>query len=108
MAISQPTFKPGQITVIGGATTQLITNLALTLSGTEYSLALQSGLRQLIVRARGNSRLQISFISGDTNLVFFTVPKGTSFILDDINFTGATIYIRSNLAGDTAEIIELF
>lgn len=81
-----------------------ITNLTLTLANTEYSHTFTSAVQKFLIRARGASRLQISFISGNTNTIFTTIPKGTALSVGDLNYAG-TVYIEGNIAGDIVEIL---
>lgn len=82
-----------------------ITNIILTLANTEYSHAFMQGTQSILIRARGNSKLQIAFISGDTNIEFITIPRGASLSMPGLSYSG-TVYIEGNVAGDVVEIIE--
>lgn len=87
------------------AATPTITNLVLTLSSTQYSHTFGIGTQSLLIRARGSSRLQIAFISGNTNIEFITIPKGATLPMTGLAFSG-TIYIEGSVAGDVVEIME--
>lgn len=107
MPISQPSFKPGQTTLIGASSSN-ITNLPLTLADTEYSLALQANLKQLLIKARGYSTLRIAFVATETATKYFTISKGGTLTLDNLSFVSETLYIRASVAGEIAEILELY
>lgn len=107
MPISQPTFKPGQITV-SGASSNLITNLLLTTANTEYSHVLQSGVRQIYIRSRNNSELKISFTLGESGTKYLTIPKFNSFHVNDISFSGVTLYLQASANNEVVEIFELY
>ena len=107
MPISQPSFKPGQTTILGAATS-LITNLPLILAETEYSHALQANLKQLLVKARGNATLKITFVATESGTKYFTISRGNTLTLDGLSFASETLYIRSTAAGEVAEILELY
>lgn len=87
------------------ASNPTITNLVLTLSNTEYSHSVLTGTQSILIRARGLSKLQIAFVSGDTNTLFLTIPRGTSLSLPDLSYSG-TIYIEGNVPGEVVEIVE--
>ena len=91
-----------------GASSEKITNLLLTLASTEYSLALTANLKQIIIRSRGNSTLQIAFTVNESGTNFITIPPGATLSFTDLNFNGKTLYLQSNKASDVAEIMELF
>lgn len=82
-----------------------ISNVILTLANTEYSHTFSTGTQSLLIRARGNSKLQIAFISGDTNIEFLTIPRGATLSMPDLGFSG-TVYVEGNVAGDVVEIVE--
>lgn len=106
MPITQPTFKPSEISV-NGSTNAIITNLSMPSANTEYSHALQANVKQLWLRARGNSVLKLAFTSGESGTKFFTVSRGAVLFLDQLSFTGVTLYLQASLAADTIEIMEL-
>lgn len=85
-----------------------ITNLTLTLANTEYSHSLVQSCKSIEIAARGNSKLKISFISGQSGVVYKTIPKNTSYELSIFNFSSKTLYIQSDISGDIVEIVELF
>lgn len=107
MPISQPTFRPGNI-VVTGAGSPKITNLPLPIANVEYSHILQTNLNQLIIRARGASKLQLAFVSMESATNYFTVPKGATLTIDGLGFVGVTLYIQASTANETVEILELY
>jgi hypothetical protein len=90
-------------------TTPTISNPTLTTATTEQSIALQNGLKQLIVRVQSpiNARLQYAFISGESGTNFMTIPAGTSLSLKDVNFNSKTLYIQSDKNNTVVEILQL-
>jgi hypothetical protein len=107
MPITQPTFSPSDVN-ISGATNSKITNLALAVAGTEYSLPLQTNLKQLMIKSRGNGVLKIAFTALDTSIKYITIYKGAVLTIDNLTFTGVTLYIQSSVNNDVAEILELY
>ena len=96
----------GTVTVSAAQNTK-ITNLSLVAADTEYSLALQSNLKQLIIRNRDIARTKVSFASGQSGSLFITIPKGGTLTLDQLDFTGETLYLQANKIS-VAEILELY
>lgn len=85
-----------------------VNNLSMPTANTEYSLALESGIRQLTVRSRITSTMKIAFVSGETTTNFITLEPGAVLVLDKMKLTGKTIYISSNVDSNTAEIIQQY
>lgn len=103
MPIGLPSYKPVAATLsTQRADTPTITNLVISSTGSEVSHGLQNNLFQVIIRARAGT-LQVSFVSGESGSKFFTVPKGCSLTLDDLNFNSRTLYIQS----DTVTVVEI-
>lgn len=84
-----------------------ITNAIATLAATEYSHVLQNNLKQLTVKARGNSKLQVAFVSGDSSLQYVSIPKGAALNLDAMDLSGTTLYYQASTALEVIEILEL-
>jgi hypothetical protein len=84
-----------------------ITNATATLAATEYSHVLQDNLKQLTVKARGSSKLQVAFVSGDSSLNYISIPKGAVLNMDTIDFSATTLYFQSSNASEIIEILEL-
>ncbi len=109
MPITQQGFVPvsGTITV-SYPTTPKLSNITLSLANTEYSFALTTSLKQLIIKSRGLAKLQISFNSGESGTTFFTLPKGTNLSLTDVELTGKVIYVQSDTPSTIVEVLELY
>ena len=93
---------------LAASTTPKITNLLLTNSDTEYSHALTTNLKQCIIRSRQFAKLQVCFVSAESGSKYITIPKGTSLSLNDLDFTGKTLYLQSDTSSVTVEILELY
>ena len=85
-----------------------ITNLSIPLANTEYSLALQNSLKKVIIRCRGDAKLQLTFVSGETNTKYFTIEKNNSLELSDLDLSSTTLYVRSDKASQIVEIWEFY
>lgn len=85
--------------------TPLVTNVSTPVNS-EVSHAFASDTKRFLIRARGNNRIQFSYISGQTGTNYFTIPKKNSYTEEDIINNGSlTIYLRTPGA-DTIEILE--
>ena len=100
-------FTPEKLT-IEASESVLITHLTLTLANTEYSHVLQTKLKQLKIKTMNGAKLQYAFVLGDSALKFRTIPKFNEDSLSDLDLTGKTLYIQSNLAATIVEIVELY
>ena len=101
----QNTFRPLGAT-LGGATNVTITNLVATTAGQEYSHTMQTGCRGFMIRCRQMADLQIAFVTGESLTKYITIPRGATFSLDLISFTGKTLYVTASKDGATIEILE--
>lgn len=93
------------IVSITGAASPTIANITAIAANTEYSYLLPIGTKQYLIRARGNSKLQLSFAAGQSGSEFITVFPGANHV--DINLkldVATTMYFR---ASKSAEIIEI-
>ena len=104
--ISQPTFSPGDVQVVGAANIK-ITPVFLSLAATEYSLILQPNLKQLRIKARERAELKIAFLSGETFTNFWTIWSSTCDNIDGLTFN-QTLYLQSNKSSTTVEVMEIY
>ena len=107
MANSVPTIKNLNVD-IENASNHKITNLSLPTANVEVAHALEAGLKQLVIKARGTSKLQYAFTSSESGTNYVTIHKGTSHTLTDLDFVGESLYVQASSNGETAEILELF
>lgn len=89
----------GSVTVTPG-----INNIAIVAANVEQSIVLPANVKGFVLRARGNSRLQVGFAVGESSTNFFTIPRGANY-KDTNTYTSLTLYVQSNIAGDTLELI---
>ena len=109
MPIGGQGFVPKDVNAnITGATSTKITNLSLATANTEYSHTLQSGLKGLIVKARGDAMVKISFTATESGTKYITIPKGAVLTLDGLTFGGITLYAQATKASEILEILELY
>lgn len=92
-------------TVLKGATTPVIVNIAIPLANTEQSYALPADTKKFRIRARGNAKLQMSFVSGDSGTNFMTIFPGNVYEETGLDISTTTVYFQSSKASETVEIL---
>ena len=99
--------------VTAGAENILITNIISPAINTELNKSLSGNLKKIIVRSRKLTTIRIAFTpngtadSGAGANKYIEIPEGGYLSLDPLNFTGKTLYYRTDKAR-TIEITELF
>lgn len=89
------------------ASNPTIYNVNLVLAGNEYSQVLNNAVKKLLIRVRtGDATLRLAFVSGNTNTVYVTVPRGTNYFEENLDLSGVTIYLQSDVSARVAEILE--
>lgn len=84
-------------------TTPTIFNVSVVAAASEVSQALPANCKRFIIKARGNSKLQLAYSSGQSGTTYVTIPAGAVF--EDTSFyTSQTLYFQSSKAGETVEI----
>lgn len=109
--IGSPSYPPLSSTVnLQGATDCKITILTTTNANQEYSLALQTDVKQIRIKARNSAKLRAAFVLNDTDdgMPYWSINKNCCDNIDAISFSGKTIYLRSNIALTEIEIMELY
>jgi hypothetical protein len=86
-------------------TTPTVYNLSMPLASTEYSQALDSGTKKILIRMRVRSQARFAFVSGNTSTNWITLEAGAVFFEENLDLSGVTIYLQSSTAGQTAEIL---
>ena len=85
------------------ASTPNVYNVECTNADTEYSQALPSGVKILMLRARGGV-VKYCFTSGESGTKYITLNDGESHIFYHLN-ASVTIYCQSPSAGTVLEIL---
>lgn len=83
----------------------IVYNVSVPLANTEVSQALNASTKRFTIRVRGTSKMQLAFAAGTSGTVFITLPAGTTYTEDGINFTG-TLYFQTEKASQVVEILE--
>lgn len=83
----------------------VIYNVTCTLANTEYSQVLNTGAKKITIRCRDNAKLQIAFTSGDSGILYMSIPNGCTFSEDELLFSG-TLYFQASKPNVVVEILE--
>lgn len=82
-----------------------IQNVEMTDANTEYSYSLPDGTRRFTIKLRDQGQaFQVAFVDGESGTTYMNVPAGKSYSEVDIK-SNATIYFRSTVAAQVAEIL---
>lgn len=89
------------------ATQTTIYNLSMPSANTEYSQSLSNSTKAILVKTRDRTaRVQIAFVSGDTDLLYVTIEPGAVYFKENLDLTGATIFVQANKSSQVCEIQE--
>lgn len=92
--------------IFDNPSTPKITNLLVPNQNIEVEHVLVPNCRRFLLRARGNSRVQFSFVSGESSTNFVTIPLGGYHEVDNVEIPQSSIFLQLNKDGDTVEILE--
>ena len=89
------------------ASNPTIYNVNLTVAGTEYPQLLNNAVKKILIRVRdGGATLRLAFVSGNTSTVYVTIPRGANYFEENLDLSGVTIYLQSDVSAKVAEILE--
>lgn len=88
-----------------GKTTPVISNIVLLTAGTEYEVDITPGCREFTLQARGDSKLQLAYVSGDSGTTYLSVWPGNSYQETTLNTVSITLYIQATKDNEILEII---
>ena len=91
-----------------GAVTPTIYNLSAPTANTEVSQVLSVTVKQLLIRVRGptGAKAQFSFVATESGTKFITIEKRAVYSGDNLALASATLYIQTDKAAQTIEILE--
>lgn len=90
---------------VNPSATPKIYNLSAPTSNVEVSQALSTDTKQLLIRVRGNAKLQLAFNVGESGTNYLTIPAGASLTLTELK-TSATLYLQTDKNSQIIEILE--
>lgn len=83
-----------------------IFNISVPLAGTEASQVLPSGTKRFLIRSRDSaSSMQLAFSSGQTNINFLRINRGSVYESPSIDGSGLTLFFQTNQPNTIVEII---
>lgn len=104
MANLGATFR-GKAEVIT-AGTPTIYNVSVPFASTEVSQVLSSLTKMFTIRVRDSgSKLQLAFVTTDSGTKFITIPRGNSYTVENLNFSG-TLFFQTSVPDQIVEILE--
>lgn len=93
------------VTSSPSAQSPVITNLLASSANTEVSHSIPDGTQKILIRCRGLAKSQIAFVSTESGTKFVTIPRGATYIQDGLNASSLTLYIQTDKASQTIEIL---
>jgi hypothetical protein len=93
------------ISNIGGVATPKIENFITVLANTEYSYTFPANTKRFSLNARGNAKIQLSYVAGQSNIKFKTVFAGNLYEESSLTVATLTIYFQTNKNGEILEIL---
>lgn len=85
--------------------TPVIYNTTMTSANTEYSQALPSGCTKIMVQCRTSYDVKITYVSGESGTIYFTIKADDTYWDDNIFGTKQTLYVQCTTAGQVLEIL---
>jgi hypothetical protein len=89
---------------ISGATSPLISNIALTTAATEVGIALPANCKKFELKLRDTRVLKIAYVLGDSGTTYRTLWPGCVWTVEGIDAAGLTIYVQSPSASQIVEL----
>lgn len=74
--------------------------------GAEFSQALSSNVKQLMIKCRSKNKLQFTFVSGESGTKYITIEKNAVYKATDLNLEGQSLYMQVNGSNLVIEIEE--
>lgn len=84
--------------------TGTVENVSIAVANTEQSHTFPAGSRSIQVKARGGSKLKMSFSPGTSGTTYQTIWPGAVYSQENIGATSTTIYFQSPVAGLVVEM----
>jgi len=102
---SEVTLRQIRDNQLASATTPAIYNVTMTNADTEYSQALPTDCKKLLVKCRGGYDIKLAFASGESGTNYITIPSGSALCETLIKAASLTLYFQCATAGQVAEIV---
>jgi hypothetical protein len=82
-----------------------VQNIVLTNAGQEYQVNIPVNASAVSIRSRNNQDFQVSSTQGGSGTTFFTVKAGQVYHENSILSGGQVLYVQTQSAGDTLEVL---
>ena len=92
-------------TTVSAATTGKVENATISIANTEQSHTFPANTKSFLIQARGNGKIKLSFDSGTSGTIFWTIPNGTYYGSPEFSSPSLTIYFQSPVTGLVVELI---
>lgn len=92
---------------LGGISTPTIENFSATVANNEYKITIPANTKQYSIRCRGQSKIQYSFILGESDTNYITIKPGSIHKEQNLKLVSDLyIYIRTSISDQTIEILK--
>lgn len=82
-----------------------VLNIPILLANTEYAINLPANTVSFLVSTRRASRLQLSYIAGQSAAIYLTIHPGSCYSESDLVPQSRQLFFQSTTAGDTVEVL---
>lgn len=91
---------------MSGIKTPTIINIPVITAATEYIATIPATVKKFYLKNRGNGKLQVSFVTGETATKFFTLVAGSVYGEENLTLDSPLlIYFESTKANEIVEIL---
>lgn len=88
------------------ASAPTVYNVSVPNSSTEVSQALTNGVKQFLIRVRGNAELRLAYVETESGSNFITIPAGSSMAISGLRASNLTLYFQTDKSSQIVEIQE--
>lgn len=81
-----------------------IQNVLVAIADTEEAIALPANTKKFELKARGTSKLQVAYVSGQSGTTYHTIWPGFCLREEDIDRASLTVYVQASKASEIIEI----
>lgn len=82
-----------------------IQNITAADKNTQYSVVIPANTSRFTLQTREAAVLQVAYISGETDINFFTIGYGVCYTEDNLDGSGITLYFQANKDGTVVEVL---
>lgn len=86
-------------------TSPSVLNIPILVANTEYAINLPASTVSFLISTRQASRLQLSYIAGQSSSIYLTIHPGSCYSESDLVPSSRQIFVQSPLVGETVEVV---